>query len=91
MSKDRSRADGPSISFRVNISTENATFEGDARNHETARILRDIAHRLEQGEAMDMYQTLLDSNGNDVGRCAFKPDEPRPEPVQRRRRQEYGR
>jgi hypothetical protein len=74
-----------SISFRVNISTENAAFDGDARNHETARILRRIADRLDAGESMEFYETLLDSNGNDVGRCAFKPDEPRPEPTRRRR------
>lgn len=63
--------------FRLHIRTESDAFTsgpaGYERNAETARILRVIADRLEQGEAFTHYQTLRDINGNDVGRAAFKP------------------
>lgn len=69
------------MTFRVTIDTDTAAFAGDAygaspmgeRNAETARILRTVATRLEQGEDFSYYVTLFDVNGNDVGRAAFKP------------------
>jgi hypothetical protein len=56
----------------------------NARALETARILQDIARRLltvnARGDYTDArggwtghYQTILDADGNDVGRYAFKP------------------
>lgn len=54
--------------FTVKIDTDNAAF-GDAWQLETARILRDIADRLEAGEQFTHYQTLRDVNGNEVGRA----------------------
>ena len=66
------------MTFRLAIDTDNAAF-GDvpdenvmARHMETARILKDVAKRLEQGEDFEKYRTLFDINGNDVGRAAFK-------------------
>jgi len=58
----------------------------DYRNQETARILRRIADRLDAGEAFSKYETLLDANGNDVGRAAFKPTENPQQPTRGSRR-----
>ena len=38
---------------------------------EVRRIIKDIANRLYH-EDFEVYTTLYDSRGNDVGRCAFK-------------------
>ena len=60
--------------FKLYIRTDNAAFDGSP-NIETARILRKIATRLENGEEFHFYETLFDINGNDVGRAAFKEDD----------------
>lgn len=52
--------------FTLQIATDNAAFEGDDRKTEIARILRDVADRLEQGKFVGR---LLDVNGNHVGRA----------------------
>jgi hypothetical protein len=49
--------------FKIEIETGNAAFEDD-RNMELARILRQIAERLENGEDAGR---VLDINGNKVG------------------------
>lgn len=49
--------------FKIEIETGNAAFEDD-RNMELARILRQIAERLENGENAGR---VLDINGNKVG------------------------
>lgn len=54
--------------FRVLLSTDNAAFE-DGRDFETARILRDVAGRLENGESGG---TVRDINGNRVGDYGFQ-------------------
>lgn len=61
--------------FNLYIRTENDAFQGRA-NHEVATILRYIADTLESdGDLPGFYQTIFDSNGNDVGRCyALKPE-----------------
>lgn len=60
--------------FTVNIHTENDAFEGDP-SPELARILRKIADDVENYQAKGMnyalFQTILDINGNDVGRYAL--------------------
>lgn len=69
------------MTFRLTIDTDTAAFTGDAygaspageRNAETARILREVADRLDAGDDFTKYRTLFDLNGNDVGRAAFKP------------------
>lgn len=63
----------PLTRFSVAINTESAAFEDDPAP-ELARILRHIAQRIEDGETGDMFQTILDENGNDVGRWAHKPE-----------------
>lgn len=61
--------------FIVTIHTENAAFEGGDKYDEVARILRVIANSLQTGSAnFSYFQALRDSNGNDVGRAAFKQD-----------------
>lgn len=60
--------------FTVMISTDGAAFEDDP-TPELARILRRIADDMEQGREYDMFQTIHDVNGNDVGRYALKPDD----------------
>jgi hypothetical protein len=49
--------------FRLEIETSNAAFEDGAAT-ETARILRAVAKRIEQG---DLAGEAWDSNGNRVG------------------------
>lgn len=79
--------------FLLNINVDNDAFQPDPYA-ETARLLREIADRLDTvtpsrkeheyclGDYGDSrkgwtghYQTLLDINGNDVGRYAFKPED----------------
>lgn len=49
--------------MKIEIETSNAAFE-DHPSAETARILRELAHALERGEAPTL---LRDINGNVVG------------------------
>lgn len=53
--------------FELNINCRDDAFQPDARP-EVIRILRDIATQLENGETAAFYRTILDVNGNDVGR-----------------------
>jgi hypothetical protein len=57
--------------FRLNVHTDNAAFDPDPAP-ELARILRAAAERIESGEYIGHYLTILDVNGNDVGRFALK-------------------
>lgn len=54
--------------FQLKIDTDNAAFEDDP-GFEVARILRRIADKLENGEDFSKFRTVLDVNGNDVGRA----------------------
>jgi hypothetical protein len=36
------------------------------------RILRAVADRIESGDEYQMFRTIFDANGNDVGRFALK-------------------
>jgi hypothetical protein len=51
----------------VKIDTDNDAFH----DGEASRILRSIAEKVENGEATGKYQTVLDINGNDVGRWKY--------------------
>jgi hypothetical protein len=58
------------VAFRLTIDTGNAAFEGDDAGHELARILRNLAAKLEangppakRGDPWPLY----DVNGNRVG------------------------
>lgn len=57
--------------FKVTMNTDNDAFQGDSPslNHEVARILRDIAKKLEQGATGG---NCRDSNGNTVGTWSLK-------------------
>lgn len=57
--------------FRLTINTENDAFQPDP-TQELIRILRHIANDLAVGRTYDMYQTIFDASGNDVGRYALK-------------------
>lgn len=72
------------MKFILNVSTDNAAFHRDTGEEwehdpgpELARILRKIADKVEHEplETYTMFQTILDVNGNDVGRYALKPDD----------------
>lgn len=52
---------------RIKFTTDNAAFEGNP-NAEAARILRDLADRLERREwESGGFMTCRDVNGNTVG------------------------
>jgi hypothetical protein len=60
--------------FAVNIDLGNAAFEGDSLGPELARVLRNLADRLERDSAATIASkcayggyALRDSNGNTVG------------------------
>ena len=59
--------------FIVKIDTGNDAF-GDDPTPELSRILHEIAEQLPSRD-YGWFQTILDVNGNDVGRYAFKPNE----------------
>lgn len=66
--------------FTVKIDCGNAAFCDEAGNvtndsaaPELARILREIADRIEAGTDYGWFKTIHDVNGNDVGRYALKP------------------
>lgn len=51
--------------FKVKLETGNAAFDGDDKPVEIARILRQIAERVENGQKSG---PIHDINGNRVGR-----------------------
>mgnify|MGYP001599207592 FL=1 len=62
--------------FRLFIDTTNDAF-GDTsvtRARETARLLHDIAGRIEAGAGWEWHHTIRDINGNDVGCAEFVHD-----------------
>jgi hypothetical protein len=56
------------------IETGNAAFE-DYPGPELARILRNLASRLERGDVLDGTRPLFDRNGNRVGYSVFTREE----------------
>ena len=56
--------------MNIEIDTGNAAFEGGARLPECARILREVADKLEQGNDPEELRLwpLFDVNGNRVGK-----------------------
>ena len=62
--------------FTIQLSTDHKAFSEGERDTELARILREIADKIEfsmvpQGSS----QTIRDSNGNDIGRWKLHNDE----------------
>jgi len=58
--------------MRIAINTDNDAFHPDA-GPELARILLDLASRLENGEIPDPSWNLRDINGNTCGICTLAP------------------
>lgn len=63
--------------FRLHIDTDNAAFydeyDDDYNPHaELAALLRKVADRVVSGEDIGQELTILDSNGNTVGRFALE-------------------
>jgi len=61
--------------FKLYIDIQNDAFQ-PSPELEIARILRDVADRIEHSTKFDLslYRTIRDLNGNDVGRYAIKKD-----------------
>lgn len=57
--------------FRCEFSTDNASFD-DAPASETARILREIARKIETGEDLGGAR-IRDDNGNTIGHWELRP------------------
>lgn len=54
--------------LKVQFSTDNAAFDGEARNLEIGGMLRDLANRIERLECHEGAQWIIrDRNGNRVG------------------------
>lgn len=58
--------------FKLHIDTGNAAFNDDAGGAaaEVARILRDVADRIENNDDLPSYRGLHDVNGNRVGEAS---------------------
>lgn len=77
----------PTLTFRAMFDCGNAAFHPDDQDDdcevddlnpptemrgEIARILRQIADKVEAGEECHHHRTIFDVNGNDVGRFVLK-------------------
>jgi hypothetical protein len=63
------------MKFVLSLTTDNDAFQPEPAL-ELAVILRKIADQIEAGDRdIHCYQTIFDTNGNDVGRYALKTDE----------------
>lgn len=60
-----------SLKFHLYVTCDNAAFE-ESVPAELARILRNVATRLERGEDCGSFRSILDVNGNVVGSFALK-------------------
>ena len=58
--------------FKLTIETDNAAFDDDA-GPEIARILRELADRMETGLTIPNSVRLRDYNGNKVGVAEYEP------------------
>jgi len=55
-----------SLRFKLQVNCDNAAFD-DAIASELARILRDVARKLEDGIDCEHHRNINDGNGNVVG------------------------
>lgn len=60
------------LQFRVTISCSWDDSFSPKPEPEIARILRDLAARVESGDEFDTCRNLYDRNGNNVGTAALK-------------------
>jgi hypothetical protein len=56
--------------FRVKVETNSSAF-GWSRNLELAEILRNLAEKILNSESREKDYTLVDSNGNTVGKATW--------------------
>ena len=63
--------------FIVKFDCDNDAFQAPFLEIEIARILRAIANHVGEHKMINMFQTIFDKNGNDVGRFALKHLPPR--------------
>jgi hypothetical protein len=56
--------------FQLSIDSANDAFAENPYG-EVARILRNVADRVDQGEEASHYKNVIDFNGNVVGRFRF--------------------
>lgn len=63
------------MKFTLNIDCDNAAFD-DLIGYEVARILRELASRMESDETPTAGR-VRDANGNQVGAFSFAEDLPR--------------
>ena len=76
------------MKFLLNIQCDNAAFHGPScpdedhicafQNDEVRDILRDIATCIDRKGLSGSFEAIYDTNGNDVGRFAIKPDSYQP-------------
>lgn len=59
------------MTFEIKMNCDNAAFE-DSPADEIGTILGTISNQLLDQDRMGFYQTIFDSNGNDVGRWRLK-------------------
>jgi hypothetical protein len=59
-----------SLQFRLQISCDSAAFDHGMMT-EIARILRDVAERVESHEDCGAFIKVRDINGNIIGSCDF--------------------
>ena len=55
--------------LKIEISTDNSTFEGEDKQKECSRILRKLADKLDIGFGYTGDITVFDLNGNAVGKA----------------------
>lgn len=53
--------------FRLRFDCDNAAFDDNGVGTEIATVLRDLAERIERGDATGLYQNVRDTNGNVIG------------------------
>ena len=58
--------------FQLQIHTDNAAFQDGNVDCEIARILREVACRIESGDSYSTFRNLHDIDGNIVGTFALK-------------------
>jgi hypothetical protein len=63
--------------FKLSFSVENDAFQNGNLHSEIARILRELANKVEGNptDSIYWYQNIHDTNGNTIGTYAVKPNE----------------
>lgn len=62
------------MQFRLTLNCDNDAFAFEKQDY-IARLLRDVADRLEEGDSCNTWCDIRDVDGNTVGQFALKPRE----------------